>query len=188
MRVCATVAVLSGACSAFSRTLGPRAAISRCSVAEPAEAAAADAAVAEKEPLLLRMARGEKVERAPVWMMRQAGRHMQVYRDLVKKYPTFRERSEIPEVLYAAFLRVVSFFSETCQSCVVVVVMWNTHHGVCVCFRRRAPTKYRVSRFAADLPPPMYIGFCAGPCEVPAGRLLVEQEGLCRISACLTDS
>jgi hypothetical protein len=23
---------------------------------------------------------------------------MQVYRDLVKKYPTFRERSEIPEV------------------------------------------------------------------------------------------
>jgi hypothetical protein len=31
-------------------------------------------------------------------MMRQAGRHMQVYRDLVKKYPTFRERSEISEV------------------------------------------------------------------------------------------
>lgn len=30
--------------------------------------------------------------------MRQAGRHMQVYRELVKKYPTFRERSEISEV------------------------------------------------------------------------------------------
>jgi uroporphyrinogen decarboxylase len=26
--------------------------------------------------------------------MRQAGRHMQEYRDLVKKHPTFRERSE----------------------------------------------------------------------------------------------
>ena len=33
-----------------------------------------------------------------MWMMRQAGRHMQVYRDLCAKYPTFRERSEIPEV------------------------------------------------------------------------------------------
>ena len=32
----------------------------------------------EKEPLLLRAAKGEKVERVPVWMMRQAGRHMQV--------------------------------------------------------------------------------------------------------------
>lgn len=50
------------------------------------------------DPLLLRATRGEKVERVPVWMMRQAGRHMHDYRELVKKYPTFRERSEIPDV------------------------------------------------------------------------------------------
>ena len=50
------------------------------------------------DPLLLRAARGEEVERVPVWMMRQAGRHMQVYRDLCKKHKTFRERSEIAEV------------------------------------------------------------------------------------------
>ena len=53
-----------------------------------------------QDPLLLRAARGEEVERSPVWMMRQAGRHMQVYRDLVKDYPTFRERSEIPDVSF----------------------------------------------------------------------------------------
>lgn len=58
-----------------------------------------------KDPLLLRAARGEKVERTPVWMMRQAGRHMQAYRDLVATYPTFRERSEIPEVSKAISLQ-----------------------------------------------------------------------------------
>jgi uroporphyrinogen decarboxylase len=49
-------------------------------------------------PLLLRAARGEVLERPPVWMMRQAGRYMKAYRDIRDKYPSFRERSEIPEV------------------------------------------------------------------------------------------
>ena len=49
-------------------------------------------------PLLLRAAKGEVLERPPVWMMRQAGRYMKVYRDLREKYPSFRERSENPEI------------------------------------------------------------------------------------------
>ena len=54
----------------------------------------------ETNPLLLRAARGENVERPPVWMMRQAGRYMKVYRDLRDNHPSFRERSENPDLSY----------------------------------------------------------------------------------------
>jgi uroporphyrinogen decarboxylase len=52
----------------------------------------------KETPLLLRAARGEVLNRPPVWMMRQAGRYMKVYRDLKDKYPGFRERSENPNL------------------------------------------------------------------------------------------
>lgn len=49
------------------------------------------------EPILLRAARGEKVERPPVWLMRQAGRYMADFRKYSEKY-AFRKRSETPEI------------------------------------------------------------------------------------------
>jgi uroporphyrinogen decarboxylase len=66
--------------------------------AEASTTATTDADKKTDDPLLIRAAKGQKTERHPVWMMRQAGRHIKEYRDLCKKYPTFRERSEIAEV------------------------------------------------------------------------------------------
>jgi uroporphyrinogen decarboxylase len=47
--------------------------------------------------LLLRTLRGEKTERTPVWMMRQAGRYLPEYMVLRKKYGFF-ERCQTPEL------------------------------------------------------------------------------------------
>lgn len=44
-------------------------------------------------PLLHRVALGERVERPPVWLMRQAGRYMRAFREYSDVIP-FRERSE----------------------------------------------------------------------------------------------
>ena len=37
-----------------------------------------------KNDNLLRAARGEKVDRLPIWIMRQAGRHLQEFKDYMK--------------------------------------------------------------------------------------------------------
>jgi uroporphyrinogen decarboxylase len=50
-----------------------------------------------KNDLLLRTLRGEKTERTPVWMMRQAGRYLPEYIKLREKY-SFFERVQTPEL------------------------------------------------------------------------------------------
>ena len=52
---------------------------------------------AAQDPILLRAARGEDVERPPVWLMRQAGRYMAEFRAYSNKFP-FRHRSETSEI------------------------------------------------------------------------------------------
>lgn len=86
--------------SAFQGPLHSGAASAKTALRETAtsQEGAASSGTSAQDPLLIRAARGEKTERTPVWMMRQAGRHIKEYRDLCKEYPTFRQRSEIAEV------------------------------------------------------------------------------------------
>ena len=56
--------------------------------------------------LLLKTLRGEKTERTPVWMMRQAGRYLPEYMVLREKYGFF-ERCQTPELAAAITLQPV---------------------------------------------------------------------------------
>ena len=51
-----------------------------------------------KNDLLLRAARGEKTERTPVWLMRQAGRILPEYRAVRERLSGFKELVETPEL------------------------------------------------------------------------------------------
>ena len=50
-----------------------------------------------KNDLILRTARGEKTERTPVWLMRQAGRILKEYREVRGNLSGFKELVETPE-------------------------------------------------------------------------------------------
>jgi uroporphyrinogen decarboxylase len=59
------------------------------------------------EPLLVRAARREPVERTPVWFMRQAGRSLPEYRELRERH-SFDELAGTPELCAAVTLQPVS--------------------------------------------------------------------------------
>jgi len=59
----------------------------------------ASQASSSSDPLMVRAARGERVERPPCWMMRQAGRYQASYRALAQRHPSFRARSETPDLI-----------------------------------------------------------------------------------------
>ena len=60
--------------------------------------------------LLLRAARGEQVERTPVWVMRQAGRILPEYRAVREKAGSFIQLATNPELAAEVTLQPVDIF------------------------------------------------------------------------------
>ncbi len=60
-----------------------------------------------KNDLLLRVARGEKVDRPPVWLMRQAGRFLTEYREVRKQAGSFRTMIAQPDYAIEVTLQPV---------------------------------------------------------------------------------
>ena len=61
------------------------------------------------KPLVIRSMLGEKIERFPVWMMRQAGRYMPEYRALKEKY-SFSELCLTPELSVQVAMQPINEF------------------------------------------------------------------------------
>lgn len=63
----------------------------------------------DKDYLYIRAARGERTERFPIWIMRQAGRYMKEYQKVKGKH-TFMEMMQIPEVATEVTLQPIKAF------------------------------------------------------------------------------
>jgi uroporphyrinogen decarboxylase len=87
----ALVCIIAAGLSATIIALAPPAA---ATIKSSTAHAASNAGEAD---IMVRAFKGEKVERTPVWLMRQAGRYMADFRKYSEKYP-FRMRSETPEI------------------------------------------------------------------------------------------
>jgi len=93
-------------------------------------------AVDADHDILLRAARGEKTERTPVWLMRQAGRYMADFRKFSDKIP-FRDRSENPDIAIELSLQCwdafgmdgVIMFSDILTPLPAFGVEWNVVKG-----------------------------------------------------------
>lgn len=62
-----------------------------------------------REPLLLRALRGESIERYPIWVMRQAGRYMEEYREMKARH-SFSELCLVPELSVEVALQPIRAF------------------------------------------------------------------------------
>ncbi|EEH11283.1 conserved hypothetical protein [Histoplasma capsulatum G186AR] len=83
-----------------------------------------------KNDLLLRAARGEKVERPPIWVMRQAGRYLPEYHQ-VKGQHDFFECCRSPEIASTLTLQPIERYAGLIDAAIIFsdILVIPTGHG-----------------------------------------------------------
>ncbi|KAF8138666.1 Uroporphyrinogen decarboxylase [Boletus edulis] len=71
-----------------------------------------------KNDLILRAARGQHTERAPVWVMRQAGRYLPEFRELRQKYDFFR-LCQTPELATQVTLQPIDRYPDLIDAAII---------------------------------------------------------------------
>jgi uroporphyrinogen decarboxylase len=118
---------------------------------------------ASRDPLLLRALRHEKVERVPVWLMRQAGRYMAEYRE-IRAGVSFLELCHSPELAAKVTLDAARILDVDAAILFSDILVPAEAMGADVIFDERGPTignpirepkdvaRIRVPDPAVDLP------------------------------------
>src|SRR5919112_1678410 len=104
-----------------------------------------------KNDLILRALRGEKVERVPVWMMRQAGRYLPDYMKLKAKYDFFT-RVQTPELATEITLQPIDQVGTDAAIIFSDILVIPQAMGVEVLMEEgRGPSLPKVMQTAADI-------------------------------------
>src|SRR5215467_15694979 len=102
-------------------------------------------------PLFLRACRGETTERAPIWVMRQAGRYLAEYRE-VRKSVSFLELCKSPKLAAEVTLQPIRRFGFDAAILFSDLLVPLEAMGLEVQFTEQGPRLPQPLRAPADLP------------------------------------
>lgn len=112
-----------------------------------------DTTVATEEKRVLRALAGERVERPPFWLMRQAGRYLPEYRQLRRKADNFLNFCYSPDLAVEATLQPIRRFHPDAAILFSDILVIPHALGQAVSFKESEGPRLDPVRSAADLAP-----------------------------------
>ncbi|KAH7888027.1 Uroporphyrinogen decarboxylase [Phlebopus sp. FC_14] len=78
-----------------------------------------------KNDLILRAARGEETERAPIWVMRQAGRYLPTYKQIRDEKETFFDLCEDPDTASRITLLPIEYYNKNGKHLIDAAIIFS---------------------------------------------------------------